>query len=333
MKHWCLIGVLCSWSIHPLRAEEPTTLTVRDTLAPAAAANDDERTCLDGLVWKPVEFTVTLHAATEDEPTQRVVRYPSPIDSGNAVNDKVSLIWYQAAEVPVGERRPAIIVVHESGSAMPVGKLFAKRFADKGAHAFLIHLPGYGLRRQGNQRPTGEQFLLAMRQSIADVRRARDVAAAMPGVDPDKVSLQGTSLGGFVSATTAGLDRGFDQVFIMLAGGDLVGLMERGEREVAELRRRLEQAGYTGEKLRDLFHPIEPNRLARRVDPQRTWLYSAEQDRVVPLANAFAWKERAGLDSEHHVRLLGDHVTTIIYLPVILDHVMQRVRPTVAVAP
>lgn len=322
---WWLSSLLVVWSI-TVRADETIALPARDTLAPAPAASADERDCLDGLIWKPTEFVVTLHPVTEAAPSERIVRYPSPVSTGNAVNDNVSLVWHQPMDVPAGERRPAIIVVHESGSAMPVGKLFAKRFADKGAHAFLIHLPGYGLRKTGGARPTGEQFLLAMRQSIADVRRARDVAAALPGVDPTKVSLQGTSLGGFVAATTAGLDRGFDQVFIMLAGGDLIGLMERGEREAAELRRRLEGAGYTGDKLRELFHPIEPNRLAGRVDPERTWLYSAEQDRVVPLANALAWKTRARLSDEHHVRLLGDHVTTIIYLPVILDHVMQRVR-------
>ncbi len=188
-------------------------------------------------------------------------------------------------------------------------------------------MPHYGHRRKSSEKPTGDQFLLAMRQGIADVRRARDAVAALPGVDPTRISLQGTSLGGFVAGTTAGLDSAFDQVFIMVAGGDLYGLMQNGAKEAAELRDRLAKAGFTGDKLRDLMARIEPTRLASRLNPARTWLYSAEQDQVVPMANALAFKQAAGLADDHHVRLAGDHVSVIVYVPAILMHVMERVSP------
>ena len=301
--------------------------TARDTLKPdAAAATDDAKACLDGLCWKPGEFPVTVEY-TPDADHHAVIRFPSPINTGDAVNDRVALIWHRPANADPAKPGPAMVVVHESGSAMPVGKLFAKRFADKGLHAFLIHLPNYGLRRHERAKPTGEKFLLAMRQAIADVRRARDAVAVLPGIDSTRISLQGTSLGGFVTATTGGLDHGYDHVFIMLAGGDLYGLMHNGEKEAAELSKRLADAGYSGDKLRDLMHAIEPTRLATRVDRNKTWLYSAEQDTVVPMANALAYKNAANLADDHHIRLLGNHVSCIVFLPVILDHVVKQIGP------
>lgn len=314
-----LLIVVTSWA----HAEE-RRFTARDTLKPAAAETDDARACLDGLCWKPGEFAMTVER-TPDAEHHAVIRFPSPLDTGDAVNDRVALIWHRPAHANAAKPGPAIVVVHESGSAMPVGKLFAKRFADKGLHAFLIHLPNYGLRRRDGTKPTGEKFLLAMRQAIADVRRAHDAVAVLPGIDPARISLQGTSLGGFVTATTAGLDHGFDHVFIMLAGGDLYGLMHNGQREAAELSQRLADAGFSGDKLRDLMHTIEPTRLAARVNREKTWLYSAEQDTVVPMANALAYKKSASLADDHHIRLLGDHVSCIVFLPVILDHVVKQV--------
>ncbi len=301
------------------------SFTVRDTLE-TSAVEGDVGTALAGLRWTPTEFAATWEPAVEpDEPV--AIRFPSPIDTGDPINDRVALMWYRAvrpAEEP-DQPRPAIVVVHESGSAMPVGKLFARAFAAHGAESFLIQLPSYGLRRREGTRPTGEGFLVAMRQAIADVRRARDVVAAFPQTRVDKISLQGTSLGGFVAATVAGVDRGFDSVFIMLAGGDLVSLVLKGEKEAAELRERLARAGYTGEKLTELLEVIEPTRLASRIDPATTWLYSAEQDRVVPLANALALKAAGNIPDDHHIRLWGDHTSTAVFLPVIIRHVMERV--------
>lgn len=304
-------------------AADSSMLPARDTLAPAAAQSPAERQSLEKLTWKPGEFTVSV-ANVEDQDHQAVIRFPSPLETGDAVNDKVALLWYRAKDANENARLPAVVVVHESGGSMPVGKMFAKGFAARGVHAFLIHLPYYGLRRERHNALQEQRVLIAVRQGIADVRRAHDAVAALPGVDPQKISLQGTSLGGFVAATTAGLDRGYDHVFIMVAGGDLLSLIQHGERESAELRKKLTEAGYTGEKLREITAIVEPNTLAHRANPDRTWLYSAEQDQVVPFANALSFKRAAKLADDHHICLWGDHVTTIVYFPVIADHVVKQ---------
>lgn len=324
MRLWMVAGYVFGLLPAAILSAGEQTFSVRDSLRPDAAATDDSRDALAGLVWPVGEFSATLTVPAEDIDERPVIRFPSAVKTQDDINDRVALVWYQAITRDATGPRPAIVVVHESGAAMPVGKLFAQSFAAQGAHSFLIHLPHYGLRRREGTRPDDSQFLLTMRQAIADVRRARDVVAALPEVDANSISLQGTSLGGFVSASVAGLDRGYDATFIMLAGGDLMSLLQNGVKEAAQLRRRLEQAGYTGEKLQQLLHVIEPTRLADRCDPATTWMYTAEQDKVVPLANALAFQQAARLPDDHHIRLWGDHTSTIVYFPVIVKHVIEH---------
>jgi dienelactone hydrolase len=235
--------------------------------------------------------------------------------------------WY----MPPGEREsgvqtPAVLVVHESGSSMAVGRLFARGLQAAGFHTFLIHLPYYGKRRTGDQRPDGSQFFILIRQAIADVRRARDAVAALPGVDRSLIALQGTSLGGFVVATAGSLDRSFDGVFIALAGGNLYEMLMSGQKDTAKARRELEQEGFSGDRLKQLLWQIEPTRIAHRLEPQRTWLYTAEKDQVVPIDHAMALARCAGLDDDHHVRVPANHYTAIVFFPVILQHVADQLR-------
>jgi dienelactone hydrolase len=212
---------------------------------------------------------------------------------------------------------------------MPVGRLFARGVQAAGFHALMIHLPHYGARRTGDREPDAKQLFQLLRQAIADVRRARDAAVALPHVDPQHIAVQGTSLGGFVVATSASLDRGFQSVHIMLAGGNLYDVLMNGRRETAEARQRLEKQGLTGDKLKALLWRIEPTRIAHRLDPQRTWLYSADEDPVVPIANALALARAAGLDASHHIRVAANHHTAIIYFPVILQQLSDQLRTLV----
>ena len=156
-------------------------------------------------------------------------------------------------------------------------------------------------------------FRAAVFQSIADVRRARDAIAVLPDVDAGRIGIQGTSLGGFVTALAASLDQGFSAVFVMLAGGDLADVIRNGKQDTAKLRRALAKAGYTDDKLDQVLRAIEPTRIAHRLDPRRTWIYSGELDRVVPIRNAEALAKAAKLDERAPRQgrcrpLLGHHL-------------------------
>jgi len=304
----------------------------RDSLQPDQDASEDAQSCLAGLVWKATSFPVHCEASDRGD---ALVRFPSPFPPENAQNDAVSMEWYLARDrdgKPV--TAPAVVVVHESGRAMTVGRMFARGLQQKQMHTFLIHLPQYGKRRN-SQVPGTDNILPLMRQAIADVRRARDAVSVLPWIDSKHIALQGTSLGGFVSATVAGLDTGYDSVFLLLAGGDLYDMIQNGQRDTARLRQRLQKSGVTDEELRMLTLAIEPTRLAHRMDPTRTWLYSGKSDTVVPLRNANALARASKLTRSHHILMHANHYSGIIYLPFVLRHItdqISRLRDADAVA-
>jgi len=320
-----LSGTTSAWCQDALQTFEAT-----DSLAPGDETSKDAKQCLDELCWKCQSFEVTLRP-NKDPLDPAIVRFPSPLSTGNDFNDLVALEWYSAKnEANEVIDAPAIIVVHELGSKMEVGRLIAKALHAQGLHAFLIHLPTYGLRRPENFVPQFELVSEVMKQGIMDARRARDAVAVLPHVDSRSISIQGTSLGGIVTATAAGLDRGFTTVHIMVAGGNLHELIANGKREAGKFRDMLAKGGYSGEKLKTLLAPVEPMRLAHRFDKKNTWLYTANRDQVIPPHHAAALRKAAGLDPDHELMLLADHYSGIIYVPIIVTDIAKKIREELA---
>lgn len=303
-----------------------TRFAAQDSFGQLDDPSSDAQECIAGLCWDSGNFDVICDTASTWG-GDRLVRFPTPVVSGDSRNDLVSMEWYLArdADGKIVEA-PAIVVVHESGSRMEVGRLFARGLRQQQFHTFLIHLPFYGERRTGSKRPESADLLSVMRQAVADVRRAHDAVSVLPFVDAERISLQGTSLGGFVSATAASLDCPYHAVFLMLAGGDLYDMIQHGAKDTAKVREKLREAGVTGEALRQLTRAIEPTRVAHRLKPDRTWLYSGKSDTVVPLKNALVLARAAGLDSTHHIQMNANHYTGIIYLPFIIKHISDRAR-------
>ena len=153
--------------------------TSTDSLVLDEESNADAKDCLAGLRWTPAPFEVQCEPAAEDR-GDLLVRFPSPLPSGDPVNDNVSMEWYVARDA---DRKPMrahpMIIVHESGRGMTVGRIFAKGLQAQGFHTFLIHLPGYGSRKSDLSGKT-EMILQGMRQAIGDVRRAKDAAVRVP---------------------------------------------------------------------------------------------------------------------------------------------------------
>lgn len=297
----------------------------RDTLNTTADAKEDAEQCLQGLRWKPGDFEVRLEMPRENE-GDLLVRFPSPVASGNAVNDLVSMEWYAARDK---DRRPCaadcVIVVHESGRGMTVGRIFARGLNAQGLHTFLIHLPGYGARRTPDS-DRAEKMLDGLKQAVADVRRARDAAASLPLITGEVFGVQGTSLGGFVTSTAAGLDAGFDRVFILLAGGNLHDVVLKGQKDAAQVRRRLEALGVKPDQIRELARPVEPLRVAHRLRPTGTWLYSGRYDDVVPPACSLALAQAASLPAGHHIEMAADHYSGILYLPAVIAEIRAKMN-------
>lgn len=296
----------------------------RDTLNCTVDPVADAAACIDGLKWTPADFAVRCEAGLPGN-GDWLVRFPTPLPSGDAINDNVAMEWHMARDKDGNPKlAPAIVVVHESGRGMVAGRLFAKALRAYGFHAFMVNLPGYGARTSTLTRDP-LKMLPALKQAIADVRRARDAVAAIPLVDKSLIGLQGTSLGGFVTATVSGLDRGYDRTFILLAGGNLADVVLKGMRDAEKLRSQLTAAGITTEQIREHSKVIEPMRIAHRVDAKNVWLYTGKNDEVVPPACSRAFAAAAKL-GDHHIELPCGHYTAAFIMPLVLPRINELMR-------
>lgn len=302
------------------------TYVARDSLNIFVDESADANLCLQGLCWEPDSFSV-INRPPLSEHGDRLIQFPSALPSGNKSNDLVFLEW-SVCKNEQGEPQtaPAIVIVHESGSQMNVGRLFARSLRHLGFHTFMIQLPYYGHRRSSDFKREELNQISSMRQAIADVRRARDAVAVLPFVDNKTIALQGTSLGGFVAASAASLDGGYNAVFLMLAGGDLFDILQHGEKDAAKARERLARQGLTGDRLKEVVQIVEPTRIAHRLPPQNSWLYSGLYDKVVPQKNALLLARSIQLEESHHIRMPANHYSGVVFLPMMLTHIQEQMQ-------
>lgn len=314
-----------SYETHDSLAKPNSNVTLVGELAEGQVRDQDPSDMVRELSWRPERFLVSCERPLEWR-YDCLVRFPTPRESGDSVNDVVAIEWHMARDEQ-GEivSAPALIVVHESGRSMTVGRTFALLLSRAGLHTFMVQMPGYGVRRNVDKPEPIADFVVRAKQAVADVRRARDAVAVLPLIKPQQIALQGTSLGGFIAATAAGIDGKFDSVFVMLAGGDIYDVIARGQKDAAGIRERLAAAGITGDELKEQLWQIEPNRVAKRLNPRRTWLFSAKNDTVVPLENAQTWAKAVGLEPDHHIILDADHYSGVVYIPTMVLKVRDAV--------
>ena len=101
-----------------------------------------------------------------------------------------------------------------------------------------------------------------------------------------------------------------------------------GKKEASQVREELMKSGMTENEVRSMLNSIEPLRLAHRIDPARTWLFSALYDDVVPPRNAKLFAEAAHLDSTHHKEMQANHYSGIIFLPSIAEQMVDIMSET-----
>ncbi|MFG0316133.1 MAG: dienelactone hydrolase family protein, partial [Planctomycetota bacterium JB042] len=253
-------------------------LSVADTVAPPPEATEQEM--LANAAYRRTTFDLSIGPPTG--PSDATVRFPSPKPRGDVRNDTVVLEWYRAVCSDEEGPAPAMLVLHILNGRMRVARSVAQAFRLNGIHAFVMHMPDYGERGDARYRLKVERFEERTWQAVADARRARDVIAALPGVDGERIGLQGTSLGAFTGSLVASVDRAFDPVFLVLGGGDLPSMFEFGQRDTAKIRAQFLRAGFDLDALKATVRAVDPARLAHRLDPARTWLWSAASDQVVP---------------------------------------------------
>jgi dienelactone hydrolase len=244
----------------------------------------------------PAKFAYELETVrTTPRYTVAEVRFPSPIESPDPVNNTVHAEYFR----PVGEgRRPAVVVLHILGSDFALSRYLAARLADRGVAALFVKLPYYGERRpkDGTRRFLSadiERSILAMRQGVCDVRRAGAWLAARPEVDPSKLGVTGISLGGIVAAVSAANDPAFKSVALLLAGGRLADVIWEMP-EAAAFREMWLASGRTKADVAVLTDPFDPLSYADRLAGKRLMMIAGTVDEVIPPASVQSLWEATG---------------------------------------
>ena len=98
-----------------------------------------------------------------------------------------------------------------------------------------------------------------------------------------------------------------------------------GKRDAAKVRAELKSGGLTDDDLKEMFAKIEPLRLAHRVNPEQTWLFTGMFDEVVPPRNSEAFAAAAKLNDKHHIKMLANHYSGVVYLPVFLKQMRDLI--------
>ncbi len=329
------ITIVLTLIVSSVTHAEPHTFDAHDTPFPDTTAppwTEQGRAMELRVAWAPQPFSVTVGEPGALPGNTTPVAFPSPRPSGQRFRDVVAVEWFPAQPPPDAAiadgahdtTRPAVVLVHTLHPAMPLARALAGTVARGNVHAFVIQLPGYGQRRARHDRWAGIEAIVHAAQGVADVRRACDAVAALPGIDPDRIVLQGSSLGSFPAAMAAGLHARHRNVVLFLGGGQLLDVLETGHQDTARLRESLDRHGVDADRRRELLAHLDPLFVAHQLDPQHTWLFTADGDTVVPPNSAKALADAVGLDDEHHRIITGNHYTATLALPAIAAFLIER---------
>ena len=296
---------------------------VSDSARDVDDGSADTRALLEQFGWTPQQFEAICHAGGRR--AEAVIEFPSPCADNPRCSSNASMTWY-AARDEQGElcRGPAMVLLDILHAGNLISGYIGRAMARKGIHGFVLDLPHSRKRSPGGR--DCMTLFHGMRQAVADARRARDVVAAMPNVD-GRVGIQGTSFGGFVASVAAGLDRAFDVTCLALCGGNLHRILTEGKVESAKIRRKLADAGMGDpQRMQDFLWQVEPMRVAHRLNADRTWMWVARRDQVVPLSSSRELADAAGLGADHFQTIGGCHYTCCLGAPLWTKHIIHTIQ-------
>jgi dienelactone hydrolase len=245
---------------------------------------------LEKYEFKDKEFSWQLRPVKDHEKySQHWLTFPSAVQGDIEENNTVWAKYWQPKDDQ--KKRPAALVLHWLGGSFDALDLVCRRLAEEGIAALMMYMPHYGPRKTKNADKSQalmnldmDRTLANMRQAVLDARRAGDWLASRPDVEPSRVGLVGISLGAILGSLAAGVDDRFSRSVFLIGGGDLPAIIMSGSKETADQKRRLEEAGYTVEKLRELWKDVEPLTYAGRLRREDVLMINAESDEVIPRA-------------------------------------------------
>lgn len=266
------------------------------------------------------------------------LNYPSPDAAGTFGG--IRAVYYLPADIAGGgeaKPRPAVIVLHILGGDGALSNMFCAHFASNGIPAIMFYMPLFsgrcpgGSRRAMLERPDGGELLVkALELSVSEVSRTVELLRSRPEVNPEKIGLLGTSLGGIVGAAALAREPRFDRAALLLAGGNLDKIIGHSE-ETAEMRKAIDRMPAAAkENLASGLAALDPLHGAAALVPLaragRLLMYNAENDEVVPPECTAEFAERAGMGGKVRIIPGVGHYTAIVVLPRLLDELVAFFR-------
>ena len=254
--------------------------------------------------------------------------FASPVVTKLPQNNVVPAEYYLPDGIEQGApKRPAVICMHILDGDFVLARMTCSMLASHGIPAMMIKLPYYEERGL----PDGVKalaadpslFVGALSQGFADVRRAVDLLASRPEVDPQRIGIAGISLGGIVAATAGGIEPRFRRVMLVLAGGDLHRIIHHAS-ETETLSRQIKKLpAEQRARLEKAIDAVDPLRhapgLRQRARQGRVLMVNAAEDELIP--RPCTEKLAAALGIADRIQWLDGlgHYTTMAQLPQVLQ--------------
>ena len=288
----------------------------------------------DSLTGNNFNYSLQLNRTT---PFYKVykLRFPAPV-KGKALFGDVTGFYYVPSDLKNDSKpRPGVVCLHISGGNGALTNIICAHLASNGIPAMMCHFPMFADRRQAGSRssilssPHGCRiFGQALLEFPLDARRTVDILLSRPEINPDKVNMLGTSLGGIIASTAAGNDPRINKAALLLAGGDLHGIIYNASRETKGICNALDKASHEDRKfLESVFKKIDPlnntkelQKLAKR---NHLIIINASNDKVIPPVYSQKLVDACGLTGKNIVLQGLGHYTAIAGLPKILNRFVK----------
>lgn len=305
--------------------------------APAAPRTTAERVkaLAEHCRYVPTPFVMSAKDPVKFGPnlTAQALEYPSPVKSVDPErNDTVRAKLFTTATPEA-----AAVICLGGWRRDPITPMLGAKIAEAtNLQVLYIELPFQGERTPKGKR-SGEitfsadidQNHATFEQAAQDVGRAVDWLIQKRGVDPKRLGIIGTSLGGWVSADLYGLDDRFAAAVIQIAGGDVASAVFNGNFLTQNVRADFLAKGVTEAEVREQMRALDPATWARKERKDGILLLAAEFDEIVELPTVKALAEAYGgarlvvMPGARHI----DPKSLEAHLPETIKHLADRLIP------
>ena len=261
----------------------------------------------------------------EDTYVVRHITFPSPFNSPYPANNAVHAEFY----VPNGKGPfAAVIVLHHLADDFTLPRIICASLASEGIAALMVEMAYYGERKplDASGRPIWLGDALSaepLRQTVMDIRRARQMLETFPEVDRNRIGIVGLSFGAIVASLAAGVDGRFNKCVFILGGGNLADIIWTSP-AAAPMKEKLVAKGETLETLREELRPVEPTEYALRVGASKALMLNVKKDNWIPHASTIALREALGQPRIEWYG--GSHLGAVWRLPAMIRRTAEYIK-------